>query len=278
MKAAIEPFYSKLYLQDGINSLFYSSHVTPMHKHNALQLVFDLKNEFLFRTEYTDWSKHKCLVIKEGINHQLSSNNSIQLILYLDGINPIARHIKEKYLADNDFYTPDITLSLTEEILLQQKLLNPDTASLFTFIQSLLYKLTNVKEEYFTDNRITAVLQLIRETPVADLSIEYLADKIYISPSRLRTLFKKCTKFPLHQYIIRHKILTVITEIINGRIIQDAVYYAGFCDSSHFNKMLKKICDAKPSHFLKENSNCINTHEVKFIFKTELLHGSGSPA
>ena len=270
MKAAIEPFYSKLYLQDGINALFYSSHVTPMHKHNALQLVFDLKNEFLFRTEYTDWSKHKCLVIKEDINHQLCSNNSIQLILYLDGINPIAKHIKEKYLADNDFFAPDITLSLPEEILLQQKLLNPDTVSFFAFIQSLLYKLVHVTKEDFTDPRIATVLQLIKETPVADLSIEYLADKIFISPSRLRTLFKKCTKFPLHQYIIRHKILTVLTEIINGRIIQDVVYDAGFCDSSHFNKMLKKIFDAKPSQFLKENSNHRNTNEVKFIFKTEL--------
>lgn len=270
MKAVIEPFCSKLYLQDGINSLFYSSHVTPMHKHNALQLVFDLKNEFLFRTDYTDWSKHKCLVIKEGINHQLSTNNSIQLILYLDEINPMAKHIKEKYLENNDFYAPDITLSLSEEILLQQKLLNPNTASFFAFIQSLLNKLINIKEEYFNDSRIATVLQLIRETPVADLSIEYLADKIYISSSRLRALFKKCTNFSLHQYIIRHKILSVITEIINGRTIQDAVYYAGFSDSSHFNKMLKKIFDVKPSQFLKENSNYSNTNEVKFIFKTEL--------
>ena len=62
----------------------------------------------------------------------------------------------------------------------------------------------------------------------------------------------------------------MITEIINGHIIQDAVYDAGFCDSSHFNKMLKKIFDAKPSQFLKENSNNSHTDEVRFIFKTEL--------
>ena len=270
MKAVIEPFCSKLYLQDGIVSLFYSSHVTPMHRHNALQLVFDLKNEFLFRTDFTGWAKYKCLFIKGGVNHQLATNNSLQLIFYLDEFNPIVKNIREKYLANNDFYEPDISLSFAEEILLQQILLNPDTDSPFAFIKSFLNRLINGKEECLNDSRIKTVLYLVKETPADDLSIEYLSNKIYMSESRLRALFKNSLGFPLHQYILRYKIMTAINEIVNGHTIQDAVYYAGFNDSSHFNKMLKKIFNVKPSQFLKENSYNSEINETKFIFKTKL--------
>lgn len=270
MKTAIKSFCSKLYNQDGIVSLFYSSHVTPMHKHNALQLVFDLKNEFLFRTNYTEWAEYKCLVIKEGTNHQIATNNSLQLILYLDEMNPIAKTIMERYLVYNDFYEPNISLSLSEEISLQQHLLNSDTTSFFITIRSFLNRMIDDEEKYLNDSRITSVLKLVKETAAADLSIEYLSNRIYISSSRLRTLFRNCTGFSLHQYILRIKIFTAINQMVNGYSIQDAAYYAGFNDSSHFNKMLKKIFNVKPSQFLKENSYKSEANETKFIFRTEL--------
>jgi AraC-like DNA-binding protein len=270
MKALIKPFCSQLDLQDGIISLFYSSHVTPMHRHNVLQLILDLKNEFLFRTDHTYWTKYQCLVVKEGVNHQLATNNSLQLILYLDDINPMTKHIREKYLVHNDFYQLDISLSVSEEILLLQKLLNPDNVSFISFAQSFLNRLIDVKDEHLNDNRIATVLQFVRKAPVCDLSIEYLSNKICMSSSRLRAIFRTCMGFPLHQYILRYKILTAINEIVNGRTIQDAVYCAGFNDSSHFNKMLKKIFKVKPSQFLKNNLCQSRDNKTKLFFKTEL--------
>ena len=130
--------------------------------------------------------------------------------------------------------------------------------------------MVNAKERFLNDDRIKTIFQLIRETSAADLSTEYLANSICMSSSRLRAFFKACTGFPLHQYILRHKILTAITEIINGRSIQDAGYIAGFNDSSHFNKMLKKRVNVKPSQVLKDNSYSREADKSKFIFKTEL--------
>lgn len=120
MKAATKPFCTKLNLQNDVALFFYSSHVTPLHRHNALQLIFDLKNEFLFRTNNTSWSKHKCLIIKEETPHQISTNNSLQLILYLDKANPVAKSISEKYLINNCSYEPNVNLSLMEEIYFKE--------------------------------------------------------------------------------------------------------------------------------------------------------------
>ena len=58
--------------------------------------------------------------------------------------------------------------------------------------------------------------------------------------------------------------------MVNGRTIQDAVYCAGFNDNSHFNKMLKKIFNVKPSRFLKDNLCQSRDDKTKLFFKTEL--------
>ena len=118
-------------------------------------------------------------------------------------------------------------------------------------------------------------MQLIKQTDSAELSINYLADKVFISPSRLRALFKKQAGFSLHKYIIRYKILSAINEIINGSTIQESVYRAGFNDNSHFNKMLLKMFDTKPSQFLRENKsfNIIKDEKNPLDLKLTLLQG-----
>jgi AraC-like DNA-binding protein len=273
MKIDFKPFCSPFYFGEGTASIFYSSHITPLHCHDTLQLIFDIKDKFLFRTKNTDWKKYKSVIIQDNIIHQLNTNNSLQLILYLDKTTTIAKKIQQKYLKGPGFCDPGIELALLEEDLLYRNLLNPKTASLQILIALILNRVLDLCDEVFTDKRITKTLQLIKETNSAELSINYLADKVFISSSRLRMLSKKHTGFSLHKYIIRHKILSAITEIINGSTIRDAGFNAGFNDASHFNKMLSKLYGTTPSRFLKENKsfNLVKNENVLLALNTKIF-------
>ena len=255
MKTDFSPFCSSLYFSKGTASVFYSSDITPLHSHNTLQLVFDINGSFLFRTADTSWQAYKSLIIRGNVTHQLNTNGSLQLIVYLDASRELAEHISAKYLEEAEFCDPGVELSPFEELLFQRNVVDPKPGSIELLVELLLNKLTTVRDTGLTDERITNVLHLIKQTDCRLLSIDYLADKACISPSRIRTQFKQQVGIPIYQYIIRQRIFSAITAIVNGSSIQEPAYEAGFNDSSHFNKLMIKVCGINPSDFIRENQN-----------------------
>lgn len=254
MKIKFEPFCTALNFSRNTASFFYSSHITPLHSHNTLQLIIDLKGEFLFRTEHINWAKYTGVIIKENIRHQLNTNRSLQLIIYIDSLSALAQQIKDSYLLDGDFCSISTLFSPLEELLMHNNLIKPETKSIHLLLQ-LIFDRVNVVDGHFFSKRITQVLHLVKSTHPAELSIDYLASKVFISSSRLRMQFKQVLGISLHQYLVRHRILLAVTSMINGCNIQDAAHTSGFNDSSHLNKLMIKIFGVTPSMFLRTNSN-----------------------
>jgi AraC-like DNA-binding protein len=252
MKITFDPFCTPLNFVGKTAAFFYSSHITPLHSHNTLQLIFDLKGTFIFRTEHTNWERYAGIIIKENIAHQLNTNQGLQFIIYIDSSSAAAQKLKDKYLNHKDFCDVSVTFSPLEEALIYKNLVKSEKKSIELLIQLIFSRMIDVS---FTENseRITQVLRLIKQIPPADLSIHRLASGIFISESRLRMHFKQLMGVSLHQYIIKHKLLLAITSIINGASIQDAAYDSGFTDSSHLNKVMVKTFGINPSMFLRKS-------------------------
>jgi AraC-like DNA-binding protein len=253
VKATFSPFCTSLHVWQGTASIFYSSHVTPLHSHNTLQLIFDIRHNFLFRTAENNWQSFRNLVIAENVVHQLNTNDSVQLIIYLDPTTLLAQKITGKYLCEADFCDPGVDLSTLEEMLFQQTLVNTNPESIELLVGLIVNRLTDVDDTITGDERIAKVLRLVKQTDCSLLSIEYLANKLFISPSRLRSQFKEQTGMPLHKYIIRQRLLTAITAMVNDCTVQQAAFLAGFTDTSHFNKLMIKMFGINPSGFIRES-------------------------
>lgn len=271
MKIFFEPFCTALSFSDETASFFYSSHITPLHSHNTLQLIFDLKGTFMFRTEHISWSNYNGVIIKENIVHQLNTNKSLQIIIYVDSSSVAALSLKDKYLKDNDFCDISIVFSPLEEALIYKKMVKSEPKSLRLLIQLIFGRINNTEGQAISNERITQALSLIKQIPPDRLSIDCLASQVFISPSRLRIQFKQLLSVSLHQYIIFHKLLSAITCIINGLSIQEAAYKSGFTDTSHLNKVMLKTFAINPSMFLKENQKFSVFRDTnQFELKTEL--------
>jgi len=270
MKIVFDPFCTALSFSGETASFFYSSHITPLHSHNTLQLILDLKGTFMFRTEHISWRRYSGVIIKENIIHQLNTNQSLQLIIYIDAASVFAQKLKDNYIRDSDFCDISMVFSPLEEALIYKNLVKPEQKSL-QVLTKLIFVRINDNAQAVNNKRMTEVLSLIKQTLPADLSIDRLASKVFISPSRLRMQFKQLLGVSLHQYIIRHKILSAITSIINGISVQDAAYKSGFTDSSHLNKVMLKTFAINPSMFLRENQTfSVIPDNNSFELKTEL--------
>ncbi len=268
MKASFSPFCSPLHFCRGTASVFYASHVTPVHAHNTLQLVFDITGSFRFRTIGTGWESFKSLIIREDVSHQLDTNGSIQLIIYLDPATPAGKNIAARYLQGKDFSEPDVCFSPGEESLFQKCLVNQEPGTTELLIELVMDKIMTVSEEVCTDARILAVVRRIRQISLEELSIGMLADEACLSPSRLRALFKNKIGMSIHTYIIRQRLLNATNSIINGRPVQDAAYAAGFTDASHFNRTMVKVFGCNPTDFIRDNQDFSVSGDRSFTLQT----------
>ena len=256
MKHGKSPYTSAVYVWNGSSAVFYSSCLTPFHSHNTMQLVLDTQTNFKFRVKDGPWGTYRSLIIKENVIHQLDTNSSVQLIIYLATESEIARAIKARALLGKDIYSPDLNIfHVADSNELEQALVNPEPAKLRDLIDNVLRNLSREISTGSTDKRIAFIQQAISTLHPGDISIKSLAQKVYLSESRLRSLFRNVTGAPLHRYILWNKIRFATNQIMAGDSVNEAAMEAGFTDSSHFHKMMVKMFGESPSGFLRNNKS-----------------------
>lgn len=255
MRAERKPYTTTLYIWNCVSAVFYSFYLTPFHSHNTMQLIFDLKKKFKFRVQNGSWGTYKSLIVKENTIHQLDTNDSVQLIIYVDSESDIAKAIKLKYLQQNDLFAPEKDiLNCLKPGQLEQCLIEPNMGLLERSVHQLLNQLVDEKRPIRIDERVKEVINILGAECSEEITTKLLSERIFLSESRLRYLFKANMGVSLHRYIIWNKIVVAISKIMNGATVAEAAISCGFSDSSHFHKMVLLMFGISPSQFIKNNN------------------------
>jgi AraC-like DNA-binding protein len=262
----------------GVSAFFFSHCVTNIHSHNTMQIIVDIQGTFKCRIGDEEWMTYKNLIIRENVIHQQDTNNSVQLLIYLDTETTAAKEIKSKYMDKLDVYSPgnsifgDIDPKALQEAVLKS---NPDL--LLDVVNRVLGILCGTKNGLKPDERVIKAKQWIATQHPSNLSIVHIADLVCLSESRLRVLFKAETGIPVYQYIMWSRIRFAINRIMNGCAINEAALEAGFADSSHFHKMLVRMFGLSPSQFIKSNQNfnIITCDSSPLNFETSVYNKQG---
>jgi len=273
MKHRMSPFTSFYYIWNESSAVFYSSSLTPLHSHNTMQLVLDIQNNFRFRLENGPWNNYKSLIIRENVIHQIDTNKSVQLIIYLDPETSVSKAIQSAFPPGKDIYEPDLNIyHMVNSDELEKALVHPEPARMKNIVNKVLSGLCLKIGSGNSDKRISLVEQLISNLDPRSISIRMLAEKCFLSESRLRSLFRKVTGTTIHHYILCNKIRFATNQLMAGNSVSDAAFDGGFVDSSHFHKMMVKIFGITPSDFLQNNKQkqYLICDSKRLHFKTKL--------
>jgi AraC-like DNA-binding protein len=287
MRASTSPFRSNFYLWNGVSAIFFSNCITNTHSHNTLQIITDIHHQFRCRVNEAPWLTCKNLIIKQDSPHQLDTNGSVQLIIYLDTATTTARAITARYLHENNAAEPELDLfNIIKPGDLQQALLKPDPKTLHSIVSRILQQLAGETSKakknaptHKDDPRIRIVEQAIDNGRPDQLNIGTLAAHVHLSESRLRALFREQTGVPIYKYILWSRIRFAINRIMAGSPINDAAWEAGFTDNSHFHKILVTMFGISPSQFLRDNKTMeIFTCDYSPLnFETTVYNADGHP-
>ena len=96
------------------------------------------------------------------------------------------------------------------------------------------------------NEKIVEIIQYINHNLTADLSLDALASRFYISKYHLSHLFSASTGFSVKQYISSKRVQYAQKLISGGTSTLDACVSAGFNDYSSFYKAYKKMYGTTP--------------------------------
>ncbi|MEE2731247.1 MAG: AraC family transcriptional regulator [Pseudomonadota bacterium] len=118
----------------------------------------------------------------------------------------------------------------------------------------LLHTVFASKEQTFESNaqqaaqkKVSKLIQLIRDDPLANLPAHWLAQQVDLSPSQMNRWFKRFTGVPLRRYRLWHRLFVTANLMAQGNSLTEAAHAAGFTDSSHLNHTFRSMLGMTPS-------------------------------
>lgn len=247
---------SALYVWNGFSVFWGSSFSTSPHKHDTLQLTFDIEKNFLVKDEKSEWTPYAAAIIRASHPHQLDSNGSMQLFFYLDKDSEIAKKLTAKYLSETDIGVINTsTLRILSNDFFKTLLASKSCEELFIKCHAVLTELVNVEYPKKRDERIDEAIAFITKSSDKNLRIKAIANHVCLSESRLRHLFKEQVGQPIQNFILWMKVVDSLSMVLKGNKLSDAAYSNGFWDISHMNKSYKALIGVNPADIAKQEDN-----------------------
>jgi len=94
---------------------------------------------------------------------------------------------------------------------------------------------------------VQSVLEYIEQNLAQDLSVDLLAERLFISKFHLMRLFRQETGATIHGYITERRLFLARDLIAEGMASTEACYHAGFGSYSSFSRAYSKLFGTTPT-------------------------------
>lgn len=219
--------------------------------------IIGIPPNVLHRTQYPAGDPCKRLIIQFNLPRNVNglSNEYEQLIDIFHQEVPIFRFDPEPqkriYRKLNDIFLLAEKTDPMRDLIIHIKFIEFLT---LLFLNKENNKYSNQSEMTPMEQKIYSITSYIHTHYTEDLSLEFFAQKFYISSYYLSHQFKDVTGFTLTDYIQMTRVRNVQSLLINTRIpITEAALSCGFTSFSQFNRVFRKHIGMSPSQYRKQN-------------------------
>jgi len=224
-----------------------------IHHHSAYQIV--LSNDTPFNSTISGqlYERIHGFLIKPQVRHFCVAEKGSLNVLNIEPYSNIGLVLSNMFQENQDyiiFNSPGETGNFFQT--------GKDTFDINIIINALLSKMPTV--EY--DKRVTKIVEFIKVNYFnQDITPQSFADIVFLSPSRLASLFQEQTCSSLSKYLLWTRLRQVIYLTLSDkeRSLTDIAYDTGFYDLPQLNKYMYEMFGMPPKA-LKYNSDLIQVY------------------
>jgi len=144
-------------------------------------------------------------------------------------------------------------LSKTQELCRQSFFKELSIGAALTLFNAVVYSLCdpNISTPAL-DPRVENIIDIVERSRADELTISTLAEKVNLSESRLRSLFKRDMHCTLSQYIRSVSFWKSIPLLAQGMNFTEVAHESGFHDLAHYSRTVSEAMGASPSNIRKQ--------------------------
>lgn len=249
----MEPSYRWLngprwYLWEGGFLLMASAKgVVPPHAHHAIQVVIAIDGDVRISGGDGRWQPCKGLIVRPDIEHSFDCNGALGAMLFVDPESHEGSWLTGPLRQDITI-VPDSRLAAPIRELrafLETPFESMEVGALIKHcIQSLSPQPAPARA---LDDRVTKVIDTIRESDDLRVSLGDAAALAFLSPSRFAHLFRDQVGLPFSRYMLWRKLTRAMVAIGTRQTIADAAHAADFADAAHLTRTFNQMFGMAPS-------------------------------
>lgn len=222
------------------------------HKHYALQISVSTKSQMELSVKSKNKVSGKSFFINSKIEHCLISQSN-QLTVLINPFSSIGHQINIQF---GNYNFAKLENNLSNKMI---EALSIFEASEINF-NVLCEKINLILEEYqcacesenhLADERIFNAIKYMDTNFEKVLSLEEVAEKCFLSPTRFLHLFKEKTNLSFRRYQLWNKLVHSLPFLIEHSITETAHSF-GFSDSSHYTRTFKETFGVTPKFLTKK--------------------------
>lgn len=224
-----------------------------IHHHSAYQIV--LSNDLPFNSTINGKLHERVhgFLIKPHIIHFCVAERGTLNVLNIEPYSNIGLELSQNFKSNEDCIIFDSPLDTNAFFNTTKDSLNIDN-----IISALLSSLPPVSH----DKRINIIIDYIKENYFrSDITPQTFSDMVFLSPSRLASLFKTQTGSSLSKYLLwtrlRQAIFMTLTD--KEKTLTDIAYETGFYDLPQLNKYMYEMFGMPPKA-LKYSSDLLQIY------------------
>ncbi len=249
------PAYMRLFIWRSRSLYFGPSVHLDAHSYATVVLHVGIYRPFRIKIADGAWQSCRCAIVPAGTRHELDFEGGIHGKLFIERDSSDFLYFKRRFP-----YPERSPLFFQDDELIEQLCWLYEMDSDKAVIESGLDNLFRYDGELdlVLDPRIQTAIDLICAEPDRNFSLEYLADRADLSPSRFLHLFKAHTDVPYRRFRTWKRLFLALENLNAVDNMTIAALNAGFADSTHFSHCFRDNFGINPAYVFRG----INRFEV----------------
>ena len=244
---------SRWYFWDGgFLAVGYSTGVVPPHSHHAIQMCVGIEGPVKLRAGDGAWHEYDAAAVQPDVEHSFESLGTLGCMVLIDPESLEGRWLQSSLKQP---ITPMLPARLPEARALLRQFWEepPDAAGTAQVVDFVVRQFgMGIKPTRTIHERVVRVIERIQEMDARVVSLDDVAGKVFLSPSRFAHLFSDEVGIPFRRYLLWRRLTRAIVLVSRGATLSRAAHAAGFSDSAHFTRTFYQMFGIPPSAMLNQ--------------------------